>query len=142
LSDVAFEEAVCHQAGVYLRLRGAFGVKDMGCFPDLFQHVKEVQNQHDIQLLADQDLECALAVGQSDESRASIRVTMMDFGDHLVDYCSFTLDQTAPDALVLGLGRRRPVMVGLGMDAEQTFHDLLAGPNPWVKSRYAKRFTA
>jgi hypothetical protein len=55
----------------------------------------------------------------------------MDFGDHLVDYCSFTIDQTGPDALVLGLGTRRLVMVGLGMDAEQAFHDLLGGKNPW-----------
>ena len=54
----------------------------------------------------------------------------MDFGDHFVDYCSFTLDETGPDALVLGLGRRGLVMVGLGMDAEQAFHDLLGGPNP------------
>jgi len=54
----------------------------------------------------------------------------MDFGDHLVDYSRFTLYQTGPDALVLGLGRRRLVIVGLGMDAEQAFHDLLGGPNP------------
>jgi hypothetical protein len=54
----------------------------------------------------------------------------MDFGDRLVDYSSFTLYQTGPDALVLGLGRRRLDIVGLGMDAEQAFHDLLRGPNP------------
>jgi hypothetical protein len=55
----------------------------------------------------DQDLECAFAVRQSDESEASFRVTTMDFGDHLVDYRCFTLYQTGPDALVLGLGRSR-----------------------------------
>ena len=76
------------------------------------------------------NLECAFAVGQSDQSQASIRVTTMDLGDHLVDYSSFTLYQTGPDALVLRLGRRRLVMVGLGMDAEQAFHDLLGGPHP------------
>jgi hypothetical protein len=54
----------------------------------------------------------------------------MDCGDHLVDYSRFTLYQTGPDALVLGLGRRRLVIVGLGMDAEQAFHDLLWGPHP------------
>jgi len=84
------------------------------------------------------NLECAFAVGQSDESKASIRVTTMDFGDHLVDYCSFTLDQTGPDALVLGLGRRGLVMVGLGMDAEQAFHDLLGGPNPRLAGEHGR----
>ena len=63
----------------------------------------------------------------------------MDFGDHFVDYCSFTLDETGPDALVLGLGRRGLVMVGLGMDAEQAFHDLLGGPNARLAVRRTQR---
>jgi len=45
-------------------------------------------------------------------------------------YSSFTFYQTSPDALVLGLGRRRLVMFDLGMDTKQAFHDLLGGPNP------------
>jgi hypothetical protein len=60
-------------------------------------------------------------------SEVSVRVTAMDFGDHLVDYSGFTLYRTGPDALVLRLGRRGGVMVGLAMDAEQAFHDLLGG---------------
>src|SRR5580658_5632603 len=54
----------------------------------------------------DQDLECAFAVRQSDESEASFRVTTMDFGDHLVDYRCFTLYFTrlAQTRLFSGLG--------------------------------------
>ena len=60
-----------------------------------------------LQFLADQDLQCALSVGERYKSLTAARITTLDFQDHFIYHRFLAFQQTGPDALVFGAGRRR-----------------------------------
>jgi hypothetical protein len=47
-----------------LSFQTAFGVEDVGSFPQLLQYVQQIEDQSDIELLADPNLQSSFSVGE------------------------------------------------------------------------------
>jgi len=75
--------------------------------------VKQVQDQGDLESVIDQVLQGAFPIRESHVDLLILRITALDFLDHLLDDGRFALHQTGPYPLVFGSRRGTLVLFDL-----------------------------
>ena len=74
----------------------------MSRLPDSLQDMKQIEYQGHLQFCGDPPLKSAFAVGHSDMRLVAIRITALNFLDHLINDGVLTLDQTGQTRLFSG----------------------------------------
>src|SRR6516165_11708468 len=102
----------------------------IGGLPEFLQHVYQIQDQGDVELLVNTNLESAFAVSQGQASHGSRGIAAVHLFGHLLDHFGLSLEQTRPYPLVLRTWGRR-IFIGCWVGSgEKAFDDLLRCPYP------------
>ena len=57
-----------------LGFRATFGMEHVGGFPEFFQHVEQIENEGDLKILADENLQGALSIGEGHVDLVALRI--------------------------------------------------------------------